>query len=418
MAGLAEAVSEKLVYKLYASSDIDATTEPDIASAPGASGGQVLRHVSHNLSLTKDSYRPNEKRDDVQQPMGKHGSRTVTGTINGFLSPGTHQDLFAAAMRGDWSTPVALDETDLTSAAFDGTAKTVTFGGGDPVALGMRVGRIYRFGNLATAANNDKNFVVLGFSGSNNRTLSIWPAPTTETADTSFTVEEAGGSLVNKATKAARTEYLFAFEANNPDIDLSKLFTQAKVTGFDLSIGVNANVGLNFNVLGRNRQVLSGAAAPFFTSPAAQTTTDIPTAMQGLLVSGGTVLGVATALNIKVDLGAEAAKAMNPDGLVAGIMLGDFMCSGDFTVFLSDGTFLSAFDDETELSLLAYLPSTNAADAPANVFYLPRIKINSNNESDQNKAKAIQCQFEAGRYVGTAAGVESATLQICDTEIA
>jgi hypothetical protein len=418
MAGLAEAVSERLIYKLYADAAIDATTELVTSVAPGASGGQSLRHVSHNLSLSKDSYRPNEKRDDVQQPMGKHGSRSVAGTINGFLSPGTHQDLFAAVMRSDWTTPVELDETDLTSVAFDATAKTATFGGGDPVALGMRVGRIYRFANLATADNNDKNFIVLGFSGGSNRVVSIFPAPTTETADTGFTVTEAGASAINPPTKADRTEYKVAFEANNPDIDLSKLFTEAKITGFDLSIGVNANVGLNFSVLGRNRKVLSGSSAPFFTSPAAQTTTDIPTAMQGLLMSGGSVLGVATSLSIKVDLGAEAAKAMNSEGLIAGIMLGDFVCSGDFTVFLQDDTFLSAFDNETELALLAYLPSTNAADAPANAFYLPRIKINSNSESDTNKAKAIQCSFEAGRYVGTAPGVESTTLQITDTQIA
>lgn len=416
MAGLAESVSERLVYKQYASPEIDSGTEPVTSVAPGASGGQVLRHVSHNLSLTKDSYRPNEKREDAQQTMGKHGSRTVPGTINGFLSPGTHQDLFAAVMRAEWSTPISLDETDLTSVAFDATAKTATFAGGDPVDLGLYVGMVAEFGDLATSANN-RGFLILGFSGSNNRIVSLYPAPVTQTADTAFTLATAP-VLLNPPTQAERTNYKFAFEVNNPDIDLSRFYTEVRIGGFDLSIGVNANVGLNFSLMGRNRQVLTGAAAPFFTAPASETSTDIPTSMQGLLMLGGAVIGVVTGLNIKVDLAAEAAKAINPDGLVAGILLGDFMCSGDFTLFLTDGVALAAFDDETELSLLAYLPASNAPSAPANAFFLPRIKINSNGESEVNKAKAIQCQFEAARYVGAAPGVPSTTMMICDTAVA
>jgi hypothetical protein len=415
MAGLAESVSERLIYKIYASPEIDSSTEPVTSVAPGASGGQVLRHVSHNLALTKDNYRPNEKRQDAQQTMGKHGSRTVPGTINGFLSPGTHRDLFAAVMRNAWSAPIALDETGLTSAAFDATASTATFVTGDPVALGLRVGMIAVFGGLATTANN-RGFLILAFGGTSNRTVTIYPAPVTETADSVFTLT-AAPVLLNPATQALRTNYKFAFEVNNPDIDLSRFYTEARIGGFDLSIGVNANVGLNFSLLGRNRQVLTGAAAPFFTAPVAETTTDIPTAMQGLLMLGGSVIGVVTGLNIKADLGPEAAKAINPDGLVAGILLGNFICTGDFTLFLTDGVALSAFDDETELALLAYLPSSNTPSAPANAFFLPRIKINSNGESEVNKAKAIQCQFEAARYVGATAGVPSTTLMICDTAV-
>lgn len=415
MSGLAEAVSERLVIKLYATDEIDSVTEPLAATDPGATGGQVLRHVSHNLSLTKDNYRPNEKRQDVQQSMGAHGSRTVPGTINGFLSPGTHKIPFQAVMRSEWTAPIALDESDFTSAAFDATAKTVTFVSGDPVALGARVGMSVEFGGLATAGNNRK-FTFLSFGGTNNRIVTIYPAPITESADTAFTLT-LPPTLINPPTQAERTNYKAAIEVYNPDIDLCRLYTECRFGGFDLSIGVNANVGLNFSILGRNRQVLSAGAAPFFTDPDDETNSDIPTGMQGLLLLGGSVIGVVTGLNVKVDLAPEAAKAINPDGLVAGILLGDFVCNGDFTVFLTDGVVLSAFDDETELALLAYLPSSSAPTAPAQSFLLPRIKINSNNESEVNKAKAIQCQFEAARYFGTAAGVPSTTLQICDTAI-
>lgn len=418
MSGLAESVSERLVYKLYSSPVIDSVTEPDIATDPGSSGGQVLRHVSHNLALSKDNYRPNEKRDDAQQVMGKHGSRTVPGTINGFLSPGTHKDLFAGVMRNSWTVPaLSLDETDLTSVAFDKVAGTATFGGADPVALGLKVGQEIVFGGLATAANNGKRVVILSFSNTSNRTMKIYPALTTEVADTAFTVETVGGYILNPSKIVNQVRHKFAFEVNNPDIDLSRFYTEARMGGFDLSVGVNANVGLNFSLLGRNRKTLMGAAAPYFTAPTDETTTDIPTGMQGLLLSNGTVLGVATGLNLKVDTAPQAAKAINPQGLVADILMDMFVATGDFTVFLTDGTYLDAFDNETELSLLAFLPSSTADAAPGNVFFLPRIKINSNSESDTSNAKAIQLQFEAGRYFGTAPGVPSTTLMISDTEV-
>lgn len=416
MSSLAEAVRERLTYKLYASALIDPTVEPVASVAPAATGGQVLRHVSHNLSLNKDSYRPNEKRQDRQQVMGKHGSRTVPGTINGFLSPGTHADLFAAVLRSTWTPAVAgLDESDFTSAAFDATASTVTFASGDPVALGLEVGKVITFGLLATAGNNDVHFVILGFSGGSNRVVEIFPAPITQAADTAFTVETVGEDII--APASAQTDYKFAFEVYNPDIDLARFYSEARIGGFDLTVGVNANVGLNFSLLGRNRTILESGSAPFFTSPTAETTTDIPTSMQGLLRLNGETLGVCTGVNIKAELGPEAAKVINPDGLVAGILLGELVVSGDFSVFLTDGVVLAAFDNETEMELICYLPSSNAAEAPANVFYLPRIKINSNNESEASKAKAIQCQFEAARYVGAAPGVPSTTIRIVDTTL-
>lgn len=413
MAGLAEAVSELLVYKLYATAVIDATTEPVASVDPAVTGGQVLRYVSHNLALTKDNYRPNEKRQDVQQVMGKHGSRTIPGTINGFLSPGTHADLFKAVMRNTWTAAVTSTESDFTSAALDNTTATITFVSGDPVAKGFKVGMVTQFTNLATAGNNATNFVILGFSGGSNRVVNVYPAPITESADTAFTFASVGKTIINPAT--GKVDYKFAFEVNNPDLDLSRFYTECRMGGFDLSVSVNANVGLNFSLLGRNRQTLTGAAAPFFTSPTAQTTTDIQTSMSGLLRLNGATLGVVTGLNVKAELGPEAAKAVNAAGLVQGILLGDFVLNGDFTVFLTDGVVLNAFDAETEMELLAYLPTSNAVGAPAQTFYMPRIKINSNNESEVNKAKAIQCQFEAARYFGATPGIPSTTLQIFDT---
>src|SRR3990167_119724 len=136
MAAVAESKTERLTYKVYSTATYDSVVEAVMATDPAATGGQILRHVSHNLSLKRDVYRPNEKRQDIQRPMGAHGSATAPGTINGFMSPGTHADLFKYVLRSTWTASVALSEVELTSAAFDATASTVTYAAGDPVALG------------------------------------------------------------------------------------------------------------------------------------------------------------------------------------------------------------------------------------------------------------------------------------------
>ena len=416
MAAVAESKTERLTYKVYSTATYDSVVEAVMATDPAATGGQILRHVSHNLSLKRDVYRPNEKRQDIQRPMGAHGSATAPGTINGFMSPGTHADLFKYVLRSTWTASVALSEVELTSAAFDATASTVTYAAGDPVALGFKVGMILRHTNLAETANNSTNHVILGFGGTSNRTVTIYPAPTTSAADISFNVTSVGKDIIIPAT--GFTNYKVAFEVYNADTDLARFYSEARMGGFDLKAQVNQNIGLDFSLLARNRTTLSGGSAPFFTAPTAETTTDIPTAMQGLIRLNGATIGVATSLNMKCNLNPTAAKVKNTDGLVAGIFLEDAAIDGDFTSFLQDSTLLDAFDAETEMELLLYYPSNGTAAAPAQTFYLPRVKLNSADESEADGGKVVQCTFEAGRYSGSTAGVPSTTLQICDTEAA
>lgn len=421
MADLFEVTSERLTYKFYTDAAIDPTTEAVAASDPAATGGQILRHVSHNMSLDKNSYGGKEIRTDKQMPMSKDGSRQVPIAINGLLSPLTYKDLFAAAVGGTWSaSAISKTQAELTSMAADVSAYTLTAGGGDPVAEGFKVGDIVRALTLSDTDNNSKNFFIRGFSGSNNRTISVYPAPDTMTADTSFTLATAGRSLYMPAS--AHVKRKVAFEVYNSDGDIARLFTEARMSGFDFSIAPDQDAQINFSGLGRNRVVYDAATAPFFTSPTAETTTDLIGSMDGVLQLNGSIVGVCTGLSIKYNRAPTAPKQIHPQGLAAGILLDDAVISGDFTVFLKDRTFLDLFDDPTtrkatEFELFAYLPVSAAAAAAAMVIYLPRIKINSNAESTIEGAKAIQCGFAAARYLGSGVGIDSTSIRLVDTEV-
>src|SRR4051812_41629471 len=66
---------------------------------PDAMGGQLLRRVQSTLDLTKNTYRSNEIRPDMQRGDFRHGTRSVQGSIQGELSVGTYKDFYESFCR-------------------------------------------------------------------------------------------------------------------------------------------------------------------------------------------------------------------------------------------------------------------------------------------------------------------------------
>jgi hypothetical protein len=413
---VAETRAERLAYKLYTDPLIQSQTVPDPLTDPGTNLGQVLRYLSHDLQLTKDQYRPTEMREDRQRPMGSDGSRTIAGTIKGYLSAGTQQDLFAAIMRNTWVAASTATEAVLTSVAFSKSAKTITFGGGDPVAAGFGVGETIAVTGI-TGLNLNQRFSILGFGGTTHRVVSVFPAPAEDLAAvTTFGVSNVGKTIINPSTTLSFVNYKFAIELYSPEVDLARLYTECRIGSMDLDIPVNDNPKLDFGVMGRGRQLYKTTAAPFFTAPANETSSDIPTAMDGLLLFDGLPFGVATSVKISVKLNPQPAKVINPQGLVAAIFLDDFVCDGTFAAYVDDTLLFDLHGDNVEFGLLVYMPAQPRQVAtPANTFYMPRIRILTLQEQDSAGGKMVNATFEAARYFGTAPGIPSTTLQISDT---
>ena len=414
MGELLEATEERLVFKAYASAAIDSQTEPALASDPAASGGQILRHVDHSFSLAKEAYGGDEVRTDKMKPMQKHGTRRVTASINGLLSGATYADLFEACTGGTWSaSAVALNESDMTSVAADESDSTFTFGGGDPVSEGLRVGDLVAFTSLSETANNGVNFLVLGFSGASNRVMEVYPAPVDMTADSAFSLTTVGRSLYMPTS--GHTKRKFAVEIYNSDGDISRVFTEGRFAGFGLTLAPNDDARVSFSGMWRNRVTLETSAAPFFTSPTAETTSDIISSMDGLLRMNGETVGGVTGLSINFNRAPTMPAQINRDGLAAGVLQANAVITGEFTVFLDSVTWLQAFDNGTEFEIVAMLAVSNDPAAAAITVHLPRVKINSNTETTIDGAKALQCGFEAARYLGTAPGVQATNIRITDT---
>lgn len=413
---IAENRDDRLSYKFYADASITPGEEPDLSTAPGASGAQVLRHVSQSLNLTKNVFRANEKRVDRQRPMGRHGIKRSPGDISGLLSPLTYADWFEAAMRGTWSaSAIALTHSDFTSVSADNGNSRFVFTSGDPVDEGFRVGDIIEFANLAEPDNNGKSFMILGFGGTSNRQVTVHPKPAQMSGDNNFTVTTRGRSLI--IPSSGHVTRKVACEVYNQDVDIARLYTERRVDGFNYGGPSTEIDNISFTSLGRNRKTLKAADAPYFSAPTEETNTDFCAGLDGLLRLNGVNLGTVSQINFSLQLQAGGPDVRGTD-LIPEIFLQDAAIQGDFTVFLQNADALEAFDNETEFDLFNWVRTSKAIDAPSMVFYMPRIKIMSQTESDDGSGgKAIQCQFDAGRYFGAAPGVESTSIRLVDTEV-
>jgi hypothetical protein len=413
---LAEGVARSIIYKAYATGVITANSQPVSTVDPAVGSAKILRRVSSSLKLAKDTYQSNEIRSDRQIQDFRHGVKRVTGSVSGELSPATYFDFMEAACRGTKSSAITITQADVTSVAFDSGASTATFASGDAVALGIRIGDIVRFTSLATAGNNSTNFLVTSITSS-NQVLGIYPAPTTETADTSFSMTTNGAT--GKAVYVPSSSFVsrkFGFEVNSTDVDMSQLYTECRIGGFKVNLPATGMGTIEVPVMGRDMEVYTGASAPFYTSPSAATTTGCIAAVNGLLRVGGSTVGVVTGLNIDMNLN-PSSDAVVGQNFVPEIFLGRANVTGQMTAFLQDEVLLNDFKNETEISVLAYLTTSSAVASPAISIYLPRIKLGDADIATSGEGgQSIQLPFQALKADGTTAGDVATTIRIVDTE--
>lgn len=409
---LAEGVGARVAYKFYPSGVMQSNVE-EANSVLGATGGQTLRRVSSSMSLSKDTFQSEEVRNDRQIADFRHGVRRAQGDVAGELSAGTWGDFFQALFRGTWAAaPAALAPATITSVAADAVASTLTLTAGDAQALGLRIGQVIRLSG-GLAANNARNFLITSMTGTQGRTLGVFPAPTTMSANTGVTITVAGRRIINPS--AGFVPRKLALEIYQDDLDIARLFTECRVNSMAMGLPPNGMATINFGMTGRNMQVLSAAQAPFLTGPADPNLNPILASPNGLVMVNGVASGVLTGLDLSVDLAVEANPVVGQN-FVPDIILGRFNMTGTMTAYFENADLLNYFLNETEIGLLAYLTGSNDAAASAMSVYLPRIKVsNADVPTTGEGGQMITLPFQALKGSGVPLGVDATTCQIFET---
>lgn len=412
---IAEGVATSIRWKQYATGAITPATKPAIATDPNTSGGVLLRRTSSSLNLRKDGYAATEVQTHRQVSDFRHGVRRVEGSLETELAPGNLTRFYEAVFRTGVNVAFTRGNADFTSVTSDNATSSFTFAAGAPGVGNFRVGDVVRFTGLAATANNDRNFLVLGFSGASDRVMTVWPAPVTDAVpDTSFSITRPGTNLFISSTVALSRKFLI--EAYSADLDTSRVFEECRATGFRISLPATGMATSSVSFLGRDMQVLSGAGAPFFTGPTSPPASGLTAAVNGTLRVGGTQVGIVTAIDIAVDLAAEAPAVVGQN-LVADIMLGTIRVTGTLTALFEDATLLNLFLNESEASVLVLLESQTAQPSPAITFLMPRCKFNTGDVEVRGEgAQTISLAFQALLPASTPVGMITTTMFIHDTE--
>jgi hypothetical protein len=206
------------------------------ATPPGASGAQILRRVTSDLALKKATFESGELLSTYQRQDFRHGTKSVEGTINGELSPGTYKDLLGAVLRRAPTTVTAISSLSITIAG-TGPTYNVTRSTGDFLTGGIKAGMVVRLtAGTFNAANLNKNLVVCSLTAT---VLTVMPlngvALVAEGPIASATLTVPG--KVNFVPTTGHLNQSFAFEHYHSDISpvQSERFDGCKINQTDLA---------------------------------------------------------------------------------------------------------------------------------------------------------------------------------------
>ena len=400
---IASGVGKQVIYKVQTALGTKAST----------GSAQILRRVTSNLELRKNTFQSNEIRTDYQISDFRHGTKYIEGNISGEISPGTYKDFFAAALRRDFATVSAIASLSIT---ITGTSApyTVARGSGSWLTDGIKVGDVVKFtAGTFNVANTGKNLLVASVSASN---ITVYPLNSSSMV-AEGPIASSTLTIVGKKTYVPTTSHTnkyFTVEHWFSDISESESFVDCKVNTVAVAITPTGMATVDFGFLGRSQDL---AASQHFSSPTAATTTGVTAGANGLLMVSGATVGNVTGISFDINGNMTREDVIgstsSPD-----IFAGSVLVSGQLTILFEDDTYSQMFEDETEASIAVALTTSNDAAADFVSFVMPRIKVGGNSKDDGQKGIVQTLPFTA-LFDGTGgAGTDSeqSTIVIQDSQ--
>lgn len=381
-------------------------------TVPVAASAQALRRVTSDLDLQKDTFQSNEIRADYQVADMRHGMRSVSGTINGELSPKTYADFFGAAMRRDFAAVSSLTALSITIAA-SGSNYTLTRAAGSYLTDGVKVGQVVRLtAGSFTAGNLNNNLLVM------NVTALVLTVAVVNGSNLTAEGPIASATLAipGKYTYIPTTGHVdrsYSIEHWYADIAQSEVFSGCKVSQIDVQMPATGMATCAVAFMGKD---VTPTASEYFTTPTAQTSTGALAAVNGALFVAGTKVANVTGLNFTINnnMTQEAVVGSNysPD-----IFEGRVTVSGQLTAFFEDATLRNLFVNETTASLMVTLTTAGDNNADFVAVAMTKVKVGGASKDDGEKGIIQTLPFTAllDTSGGTGAATQATTISIQDS---
>jgi hypothetical protein len=369
----------------------------------GSTGSQLMRRDTVTLNKTSPTYQSNEINSDQQSRGAIEGPYSTAGTLNAEMSPGTYALEYAALHRADFASAfTAITGASLTIAG-SGPTYTVTRASGSFLSDGVKAGFVLRLsvGSL-NAANIAKNLWVVSATAT---VLTVVPlngvALVAEGPVTGCTLTSAG--KITKVPTSGHTRDYFSWEKKFNDVTRYELFTDLMVASADVTIPATGIATNNFSLVGLGR-ALSGSET--LTSPTAESTASLLTAVRGLIVINGAVTTI-TNLQFKIDGATTPGDPEIGSATLSDLQRGRVSVSGSFAAKFSGVSLQTLRDNQTVVRLLAAAAVDNTATADFQAFCFPAIKIFTDDADDGEKQIVRTYSFTAQYNSGGGSGTDS-----------
>lgn len=348
---------------------------------PASGGsGSLLRRVTSNFTFETDTFENNEIVSHQQSTGITYGGKKVNGTINGLLSAGTYKDLFANLLRGNFAATSAI--TGLTLSIAGSGPYTITRSAGDFLTGGIKIGDVVRItAGTYTGTARDINLLCTNVTATVLTVIVLnGSALTTQSSVASSTVTVVGKKSLPPTS--SHTNVYLGFEEYYSDLTRSEMFNDCKVARAEIGLPSSGNATVNFGVVGLNR-VQSGSQV--LTSPTAESTSTVLTAVNGLLVVNGSAVTSITGATLTIDGGVTHGDMVVGSNVSPDLDRGRIKVSGQFTALFDSNTISALYQAETPTSLVLVMTDDETADADFVTFSMSRIKLTGDAPDDGEK---------------------------------
>lgn len=383
---------------------VRASKEGTWSVPPGTGTGRLVRRYSCDLAVSKESLKSKELLPHYQLADLRHGLMSSKGTLQAEPSPGAHSDLLASAIRKAFvggATTGAL--TNITATA---SAPHFVRAAGSFLIDGFKVGDVVRWTGWTTGGtpNNGRNYWIYALTATQMSVLDIGSATGTVAAKTSG--DSVTCTVVGKKSwipESGHTDESWAIERFFADITQGELFLGVKMGGFTLKYAAGNMADLSIPLLGGG---YLNAAAQYYTSPTAVSTTNVLSGSAGGMMLAGGAVAYLRELTISLNNNLSTVPVIGSD-FVRGITQGTQDVTGSGVAYFEDATMRDYFLNETEVSVGYCGITSRATNADFINCFMPRAKLMDVSKPDSAGVLTIPFQFQALYNGAGGAGVAS-----------
>ena len=357
--------------------------------AASGTGGQIMRREKSEFKLEKDSFENNEIVQHQQSTGAIHGTRKVSGSLSGVVSPNTYSTLIASLLRKAFTATPALTGLSITLAGVPGAYTLTTTG---LLAGGLKIGDVIRV-TAGTGLNADvlnKNLLITALTDTVATVAVVNGSTMTIGSGTACTITVPGKKSLAPLT--GHTNEYWTVEEWYSDLGKSELFTDVQPASIDIGLPSTGNATFSASFVGLDRTL---ADAQVLTTPTAATTTAVQTAVSGAILVAGVEVASVSSASVKIDgkvtpLGAVIGSNKSPD-----VQRGRISVSGSITAYFENSVLQSYFEAGTPINIVIVAANDETAASDFCAFNMSAVKLSSDSGDDGEKGIMRTYNFTA-----------------------